>query len=93
MRSAAVILRSLQESGWICLDVLGASPYGLVGQDKIVEVKCPYRLQSKGVIEQLSDSKFFVGFDDEGNCCLNLSTSDGLKYYHQVQGNMALTGS
>jgi len=70
---------------------LGASPDGLVDDDKIIEVKCPYRLREASVVDQLTDSNFYVGLDDDGQCILKQNTTEGFKYYHQVQGNLALT--
>jgi hypothetical protein len=67
---------------------IGASPDGLVGNDTIIEVKCPYSLRSLTAPEAISSK----------NCCLELTRSGeyGLKkshhYYDQVQGCLTITG-
>ena len=71
---------------------LGASPDGLVGSDKILEIKCPFSLRNESVFAKISDDKFFLGLDAEGACCLNQNSPSGFLYYHQVQGNLYLTG-
>jgi len=71
---------------------LGASPDGLVGDNKMIEVKCPFSLRDGSVIDSLNNHKFFVMQDDDGQCVLNQHTDAGFNYYHQVQGNLALTG-
>jgi len=71
---------------------LSASPDGLVGVNKISEVKCLYRLREAAVIDNLNQAHFFVMLDDDGQCVLKQHTVDGFNYYHQVQGNLALTG-
>jgi len=79
----------------ICLSssgCLGASPDGLVGEEKLIEVKCPFRFKSEHVVDHINDAGFFVCFNDDGELVLNMKSQDGHKYYHQVQGNLALTG-
>lgn len=61
---------------------LGASPDGLVGDDAILEVKCPFkhRLSTEEEIKQ--DVKYC--FDAEGNLKKNHI------YYHQIQGQLSI---
>jgi len=40
---------------------LGAFPDGLVGQDIVIDVKCPWQLRSKRMSELTSDKTFFSG--------------------------------
>ena len=39
--------------------ILGASPDGLIGDDALVEVKCPYFLRNETVCERLRQKHFF----------------------------------
>ena len=71
---------------------LGASPDGLVGDDKIIEVKCPFRFQNEYAVDHVYDANFFAAINADGELGLNMKSQDGFKYYHQVQGNLALTG-
>jgi len=74
----------LHESG-----ILGASPDGLVGDDTIIEVKCPYKHRNQTVEEALSgkDSEKYVVFLRDGQWSLNTQHA----YYHQIQGQLFLT--
>ena len=71
----------LHESG-----ILGASPDGLVGDDAVLECKCPYT-QRNGTIEEACKSKDF--------CLENINGKYALKtthvYWHQIQGQIYLT--
>jgi len=40
--------RKVQKCGFFKADVFGASPDGLVGEDGLLEIKCPYRLRKDG---------------------------------------------
>jgi len=75
----------LHESG-----VLVASPDGMVSNDKVIELKCPYSLRDQSVSTALS-GKFFVNRSAPGEYELNQSDQAGFNYYHQVQGVMHLT--
>lgn len=63
--------------------VLGASPDGLVGDNAIVEVKCPFKHRMSTEEEIQQDTKYC--FDADGQ----LKTSH--PYYHQIQGLLAIT--
>lgn len=71
----------LHESG-----VLGASPDGLVGQDHVLEIKCPYTQRNQSLDDALAHKTF---------CLEKKSGIYYLKrdhaYWHQVQGQMYLT--
>ena len=73
----------LEESG-----LLGASPDGLVGQDAVLEVKCPYSLREEMIKEGLAKKSFCLDYDDN----LGFSLKRNHAYWHQVQGQMHLTG-
>ena len=69
--------------------MLGASPDGLVGDDGIIEVKCPYSCRATP-LSAMAD-KLYLKYVD-GRFELNLCNATSLQYYHQVQGNLHLTG-
>ena len=72
--------------------LLGASPDGMVSDDLIVEVKCPWSLRdNKMSIFEASVNKrdFYLNVTD--TCDLVLSSTHA--YYHQVQGILHLTGA
>ena len=70
--------------------ILGASPDGIVSDNKIIEIKCPFSLRDRSVSSALGDS-FYVKTVSPGEYELNLSDQSGFNYYHQVQGGMHLT--
>ncbi|KAG1674649.1 Exonuclease [Nymphon striatum] len=72
----------LEESG-----LLGASPDGLVGQDAVLEVKCPYTIRNQIIKEGLKNKSFCLAYDN-----LGFSLKKNHPYWHQVQGQMHLTG-
>jgi len=69
----------------------GASPDGIVDDMKIIEVKCPFTVQDKNVLDHVGDD-FFLNIDTDGSLSLNLSNHQGHSYCHQIQGNLWLTG-
>ena len=72
----------LDESG-----VLGASPDGLVGEDHVVEVKCPYTYRNQTLDESLKHKTFCVKQVENGKYELKRDHV----YWHQVQGQIYLT--
>ena len=48
--------------------VLGASPDGLVGQNAVLEVKCPYTQRNSTITEAASCSSFLPGKEGPGVC-------------------------
>ena len=67
---------------------LGASPDGLVGDDAIVEVKCPYSVRAISIEEAVMTKKnFFLKKDGFG-----FSISEDHPYFHQIQGILYITG-
>ena len=70
--------------------LLAASPDGLVGEDAVVEVKCPSRCQDRPIRAVAeSDSSFCLEINRHTG---RLGLRRGHHYYYQVQGQMALTG-
>ena len=67
---------------------LGASPDGLVGADKIIEVKCPFSLRNKTFEEALNSRLCCLVKDSSGK----LQVKRNHNYYDQVQGCMYVTG-
>ena len=55
------------------------------------KVKCQFHLKSEDVVDHINDAGFYVSFND-GELVLNMKSQDGHKYYHQVKGNLAMTG-
>lgn len=67
---------------------LGASPDGLVGNDAIVEVKCPYQYRDSSMMENIKHSKnYILVADSEGNVTINKNHA----YYWQIQGQLYIT--
>ncbi|XP_059153065.1 uncharacterized protein LOC131938859 [Physella acuta] len=67
--------------------LLGATPDGLIEEDFIVEIKCPYSKRNECFVECIKDKKFFLGMI-EGNIHLKKNHI----YYHQIQGGLHITG-
>lgn len=68
--------------------VLGASPDGLLEDDTIVEVKCPYKFRNDNFRECLLNIRsYIVSFDGE-----KYTVNEDHDYYHQIQGQLVLSG-
>ena len=81
----------IQESGlWLTLcGTLGASPDGLVGDNAIVEVKCPYTHRNVEIVEIVEkQSNFYIEKLENGSYTLKKNHN----YWHQIQGQLHLTG-
>ena len=85
----------VQESGlWLKLSgILGASPDGLVADDGILEVKCPYSHRERTIDEainycKLQSKEFHLQKLTDGSYELKRNH----RYWHQVQGQLYLTG-
>lgn len=78
----------VNDSGiWISTSgLLGASPDGLVGENSIVEVKCPYSKRNSSLIDAARDPTFYL---ESVNNTLKLK--EGHHYYHQIQGQLYLS--
>ena len=72
--------------------LIGASPDGFVGDEIVLEVKCPWSARDCTSVEDLMNIKgFFLVKDDSGNISF-AKTDQGQAYFHQIQGQLALTG-
>lgn len=71
----------IEESG-----VLGASPDGLIGDNIVVEVKCPWKFRNTSLKEGVADKKYFFYYED-GEAIIN----NNHNYYHQIQGQLYFT--
>lgn len=67
--------------------VLGASPDGLVDDNAIIEVKCPYTHRNSTIEEAVKDPKFCLVKRGAGYCL-----KQSHHYWHQVQGQLFITG-
>lgn len=68
---------------------LGASPDGLIGQEGIVEIKCPYTLKDTEPLEAIKKGCSWSKEHFESNDPLKLKTSS--RYYYQIQGQLHIT--
>lgn len=67
--------------------VMGASPDGLVGQDTIIEVKCPYSYRNDLLIHGLKNNKsYIIYYDEDGFIKINTNH----EYYAQIQGQLCI---
>lgn len=71
---------------------LGSSPDGIVYCDKkdsrkLLEIKCPYSVREKTIIEACKLSGFCCIYDEDTN---EISLKSTHRYYSQVQGQMAI---
>lgn len=68
--------------------VLGATPDGIIDEDFIAEIKCPYKFRNVLLTEALQEDRSYIFYyNDEGQLSLNKSHP----YYHQVQGQIYLS--
>lgn len=73
----------LHESG-----VIGASPDRLIGENGILEIKCPFSHRHHSIVEAISlDNKFYVYKNGAGIYMLRKDHD----YYHQCQGLLHIT--
>lgn len=64
---------------------LAGSPDGLVGDNDIVEIKCPHSIKDMTPIEAVTAKKIkFLSIDQDGS--IQLKRNDN--YYYQVQGQL-----
>ncbi|XP_063436162.1 uncharacterized protein LOC134717599 [Mytilus trossulus] len=64
---------------------LGASPDALIGDDCVVEVKCPYTGRDESIVPGVNFS--FLEYDKDNNITLKKSSN----YYDQIQGQLFLS--
>lgn len=82
----------IEPSGFFIYDkypFLGASPDGLLGDDGIVEVKCPANAANLTPAEAIDEKKIkFCNKDDSNKIKLKRNHS----FYYQIQGQLQITG-
>lgn len=66
---------------------LGASPDGLLGEDAIVEVKCPFKYRENLMLENIKQHKNYIIFADVTG---NISINEGHEYFLQIQGELVI---
>ncbi|CAG9762686.1 unnamed protein product [Ceutorhynchus assimilis] len=66
---------------------LGASPDGLIGNNGLVEIKCPWSARHLTPEEGISQKKITIWKYTKDECILNTNH----KWYFQVQGQLAVT--
>jgi hypothetical protein len=67
---------------------LGASPDGLVGENKIIEIKCPYSARYLHPLDIPKNIKtFYCSLDHDGKLKLNKKHN----YFFQIQGQLFVT--
>lgn len=64
---------------------LGASPDALIGDDCVVEVKCPYTGRNESIVP--GDNFSFLQYGKDGNITLRKTSN----YYDQIQGQLFLS--
>ncbi|XP_050520344.1 uncharacterized protein LOC126893862 [Daktulosphaira vitifoliae] len=70
------------------LNYLTANPDGLIGNDGIVEVKCPFKIRNMFPEVAIKKNKMkYVHFDKNGNLVLQRNS----KYFYQIQGELHIT--
>jgi len=66
---------------------LAASPDGIIENDGIIEIKCPYTIKDLILEDAIQNRK--LKFTTVINGKLNLKTNDN--YYYQIQGQLHIT--
>ncbi|KAJ8928590.1 hypothetical protein NQ314_018837 [Rhamnusium bicolor] len=82
---------NVQSSGlWLdSCGFLGADPDGLNNEGCVLEIKCPFKYRStNSLTDAISDRSYFYWYDENDQIVMNPSHN----YYHQVQGQLYLTG-
>ncbi|KAJ8379116.1 hypothetical protein AAFF_G00231210 [Aldrovandia affinis] len=83
---------TIQERGVFLSDsgLLGGSPDGMVSDDCIIEVKCPYAARTKTNLQAAERKDFFLELDEVTGL---LKLKQTHNHWHQIQGNLHLTGA
>ncbi|KAJ8926634.1 hypothetical protein NQ314_020998 [Rhamnusium bicolor] len=67
---------------------LGASPDGIIDDDTLIEVKCPFKYKDSFFSDCLLEIKdYIVSFNGE-----SFILNDAHNYYHQIQGQLHICG-
>ena len=67
---------------------LCTSPDGLIGEDGLLEIKCPYSARNSNSLIETVEQKHDIGLKVKENRLFLPSTH---KYYYQVQGQLEIT--
>lgn len=69
---------------------IGATPDGLIGDDMIVEIKCPITASKKGLAKAIEENKIQIlkYAKNAKTCTLNKKSN----WYYQIQGQLHVTG-
>ena len=70
------------------LGFLGASPDGLISEDGIIGVKCPFSAREKTLSEFLASKDCYLKENSNGEHILDNKHN----YFHQIQGTLYATG-
>ncbi|KAL2104337.1 hypothetical protein ACEWY4_001205 [Coilia grayii] len=83
---------TIQEKGVFLSDsgVLGGSPDGMISNDCIIEVKCPYAARKKTTMQAAEAKDFFLQVDEVTGL---LKLKQTHNHWYQIQGNLHLTGA
>lgn len=65
----------------------GASPDGLVGEDDIVEIKCPYKYRKCKLSDSITEDQSYIINKINNELFLNKHH----KYWHQIHGQLYMT--
>ncbi len=87
MEEGAVIPPNLVDGGVVVspdVPYLGCSPDGLIGEDGLLEIKCPYSARDHPIS---ADTVKYLIIDDNGN----LQLKPQHDYYYQVMGTLMCT--
>eukprot|EP00795_Rhopilema_esculentum_P002504 gene2504-699_t len=79
----------VEDSGlWLELSgILGASPDGLIDENALLEIKCPYSQRECTIEEAIRSENFYIKKSDDGVYQLKQTHN----YLHQIQGQLHLT--
>ncbi|CAH2100194.1 unnamed protein product [Euphydryas editha] len=68
---------------------IGATPDGLIGQDTVVEVKCPLVAFKKGLEESIKENKIQIWKYNKKREVIEVNKNSN--WYHQIQGQLHVT--
>ncbi|XP_022171304.1 uncharacterized protein LOC111034395 [Myzus persicae] len=66
---------------------IGASPDGLIGEDDIVEVKCPYKYRKCKLSDAITEDQSYIIYKINNEIFINKHHN----YWHQIQGQLFMT--
>ncbi|XP_050522037.1 uncharacterized protein LOC126894803 [Daktulosphaira vitifoliae] len=69
------------------LNYLVATPDGMVGENEIIEIKCPYNIQNMTIREGIQKIKYLLLNKNSDKICLKRNSH----VYYQIQGQLHIT--